>query len=67
MPILRSAFIAFSRNQNLRRFAERSNLVDLAVLAGAGGLSMLPEGSGRLSRDAFGSMARKYLPGMVAR
>lgn len=26
MPILRSAFIAFSRNQNLRRFAERSNL-----------------------------------------
>ena len=26
MPILRSAFIAFSRNHSLRRFAERSNL-----------------------------------------
>jgi dethiobiotin synthase len=45
--------------------AERCNLTDLAALAGAAGLSMLPEGSGQLSRDPFLATARKYLSGTI--
>jgi dethiobiotin synthetase len=45
--------------------AERSNLIDLAALAGTAGLSMLPEGAGQLPRDMFLARARKYLSGTV--
>jgi len=46
--------------------AERSNLADLATLAGPAGLSRLPEGAGQLARDEFLATARKYLIGLTA-